>query len=59
MFAKDLELIDKLRADAIHVREPHVSGVRKLAGYAAQLTWMGGKFPIDVCYIIFQVPFAR
>ncbi|KAI9801239.1 MAG: pH-response regulator protein palA/rim20 [Piccolia ochrophora] len=48
MFAKDLEVVDKLRADAINVREPHSSGIRKLAAYAGQLTWMGGKFPIDI-----------
>lgn len=45
---KDLEAIDKLRADAVNSLEPHVSGIRKLTAYAAQLVWMGGKFPIDV-----------
>ena len=44
----DLEAIDKLRADAVNSLEPHVSGIRKLTAYAAQLVWMGGKFPIDV-----------
>ena len=48
MFAHDLEAIDKLRADAVTALEPHVSGIRKLAAYAAQLIWIGGKFPIDV-----------
>jgi programmed cell death 6-interacting protein len=48
MFTRDLELIDKLRADAINVREPHSSGVKKLTIYAAQLVCIGGKFPIDV-----------
>lgn len=48
MFAKDIETIDKLRNDAINVREPHESGIRKLAHYAAQLQWIGGKFPIDI-----------
>lgn len=49
MFTQDLEQIDKLRNDAVHAQEPHASGVRKLQAYAAQLTWLGGKFPIDVC----------
>ena len=48
MFVGDLEAIDKLRADAVNSLEPHVSGIRKLTAYAAQLVWMGGKFPIDV-----------
>lgn len=48
MFTSDLETIDRLRADAINVQEPHTSGVKKLLTYAAQLIWIGGKFPIDV-----------
>lgn len=48
MFTKDLATIDKLRTDAVNVREAHFSGTRKLAAYAAQLVWIGGKFPIDV-----------
>lgn len=48
MFKADLEVIDKLRKDAVYVREPHTSGLNKIAAYAAQLVWMGGKFPIDV-----------
>jgi programmed cell death 6-interacting protein len=48
MFTEDLAAIDQLRADAINVQEPHQSGVRKLAKYAAQLQWIGGKFPIDI-----------
>jgi hypothetical protein len=50
MFKQDLEVIDNLRRDAVNVKEPHVSGVKKIAAYAAQLAWIGGKFPIDVCY---------
>ncbi|KAJ5095239.1 hypothetical protein N7532_007530 [Penicillium argentinense] len=48
MFADDLMIIDKLRTEAINVQEPHVSGVSRLVTYAAQLKWLGGKFPIDV-----------
>ena len=48
MFRHDLEMIDRLRADAVNSLEPHVSGIRKLTAYAAQLVWVGGKFPIDV-----------
>lgn len=48
MFASDLEAIDKLRNEAINVLEPHASGIKKLTAYAAQLVWIGGKFPIDV-----------
>ncbi|KAI1322102.1 BRO1-like domain-containing protein [Xylariaceae sp. FL0255] len=48
MFRQDLEVIDALRSDAVNVREPHASGIKKLQGYAAQLVWMSGKFPIDI-----------
>lgn len=48
MFARDLDLIDKIRADAVNCVEAHTSGIRKLTAYAAQLVWIGGKFPIDV-----------
>ena len=47
-FARDLEIIDQLRKDAVTSLEPHASGIRKLQAYAAQLVWMGGKFPVDV-----------
>ena len=48
MFTADLEAIDKLRIQAVNVQEPHSSGIKKLMAYAAQLIWIGGKFPIDV-----------
>ena len=48
MFNSDLEAIDRLRADAVTSLEAHVSGITKLATYAAQMVWIGGKFPIDV-----------
>ncbi|KAL1393414.1 BRO1-like domain-containing protein [Phyllosticta capitalensis] len=48
MFAADLEAIDSLRSSAINSIEPHTSGVRKLQAYAAQLVWIGGKFPVDI-----------
>lgn len=48
MFARDLDLIDKIRAEAVNCLEAHTSGIRKLTAYAAQLIWIGGKFPIDV-----------
>lgn len=48
MFADDLLIIDRLRAEAVNVQEPHVSGISRLVTYAAQLKWLGGKFPIDV-----------
>jgi len=48
MFEDDLSRIDQLREDAIHVQEPHVSGIKRLAVYAAQLRYIGGKFPIDI-----------
>ncbi|KAL8966850.1 MAG: hypothetical protein Q9197_005755 [Variospora fuerteventurae] len=48
MFKKDLEAIDILRTNAVNSLEAHVSGVQKLTAYAAQLVWIGGKFPIDV-----------
>ena len=48
MFADDLMILDRLRSEAINVQEPHVSGVSRLVTYAAQLKWLGGKFPVDV-----------
>lgn len=51
MFAADMATIDKLRADAVNVQEPHISGIQKLARYAAQLQWISGKFPIDVWHL--------
>lgn len=48
MFTADLEAIDKLRIQAVNVQEPHSSGIKKLMAYAAQLLWIGGKFPIDI-----------
>ncbi|KAK8435982.1 BRO1-like domain-containing protein [Phyllosticta citricarpa] len=47
MFTADLDAIDSLRSSAINSIEPHASGVRKLQAYAAQLVWIGGKFPVD------------
>ena len=51
MFKEDLSLIDQLRSDAVTSLEAHSSGIRKLSAYAAQLVWIGGKFPIDVSSI--------
>ena len=48
MFVQDMEAIDKLRAEAVNSLEAHVSGIKKLTAYAAQLVWIGGKFPIDI-----------
>jgi len=48
MFVRDMEAIDRLRADAVNSLEPHVSGIRKLTAYTAQLVFVGGKFPIDI-----------
>lgn len=48
MFRQDLEVIESLRRDAVNVREAHASGIKKLQAYAAQLVWIGGKFPIDI-----------
>jgi programmed cell death 6-interacting protein len=50
MFVQDLEAIDRLRTDAVTSLEAHVSGIQKISAYAAQLVWIGGKFPIDVSY---------
>lgn len=47
-FKDDLHAIDKLRRDAVNSLEPHPSGVSRLIAYAAQLVWVGGKFPIDI-----------
>lgn len=47
-FARDFEVIDQLRRDAVNSLEPHSSGIRKIQQYAAQLVWMLGKFPVDI-----------
>lgn len=51
MFKADLATIDKMRADAVNVREPHVSGLVRLGAYAAVLFAASGKFPVDVCFV--------
>jgi len=48
MFATDLVTIDRLRAEAISVKEPHSSGLARLGKYAAVLWAASGKFPVDV-----------
>ncbi|KAK4149089.1 pH-response regulator protein palA/prr-1 [Chaetomidium leptoderma] len=48
MFRHDLDVIDSLRRDAVHTRDAHPSGIKKLQTYAGQLVWMTGKFPIDI-----------
>jgi programmed cell death 6-interacting protein len=48
MFKADLAAIDELRYGAAHAQEPHASGIKKLQAYAAQLVWIGGKFPLDI-----------
>ena len=48
MFAQDLQVIDTLRSEAINLREPHASGIKKLQTYAGQLAWVSGKFPLDI-----------
>jgi programmed cell death 6-interacting protein len=59
MFQHDLETIDALRRDAVNVREPHLSGIKKLQVYAGQLAWIGGKFPIDVRKYPLTTPLGR
>lgn len=54
MFAQDLEMVDRIRVDAVNSLEAHTSGIKKLTAYAAQLVWMGGKFPIDVIDTVFM-----
>ena len=53
MFKQDLEVIDALRQDAVNVHEAHPSGAKKLQAYAGQLAWISGKFPIDVCLVLY------
>ncbi|KAK6334313.1 pH-response regulator protein palA/rim20 [Orbilia blumenaviensis] len=48
MFKADLAMIDKLRSDAVNVREAHGSGLVKLGAYAAVLSAASGKFPVDI-----------
>lgn len=48
MFKTDLDTIDQVRSNAVNALEAHISGVQKLTLYAAQLVWIGGKFPIDI-----------
>lgn len=39
-FKDDCDTIEQLRESAIHVTEPHTTGVQKLTAYAAQLRYM-------------------
>ncbi|KAB8606209.1 hypothetical protein FH972_025840 [Carpinus fangiana] len=45
---KDLAEVEALRTAAVTSTDPHPSGIKKIQAYAAQLVWMGGKFPIDI-----------
>lgn len=40
LFDDDCSTIDRLREDAVHVTEPHHSGIEKLTSYAAQLKYI-------------------
>jgi len=40
VFDDDCRAIERLREDAIHVVEPHTTGIQKLTVYAAQLRYM-------------------
>ena len=48
MFKADLVAIDKMRSDAVNVRDAHGSELMKLGAYAAVLSAASGKFPVDV-----------
>ncbi|KAF3934762.1 Rhophilin-2 [Dactylellina cionopaga] len=48
MFKADLATIDRMRSDAVNVREPHASGLTRLGAYAAVLWAASGKFPVDI-----------
>lgn len=48
MFKDDLAAIDRLRSEAVSIREPHTSGIAKISQYAGQLVWLSGKFPADI-----------
>lgn len=39
-FEDDCREIERLREDAVHITEPHVSGIQKLTTYVAQLRYM-------------------
>ncbi|KAK5089069.1 pH-response regulator protein palA/rim20 [Lithohypha guttulata] len=47
-FEDDCRAIERLRNDAIHVVEPHTTGVQRLTVYAAQLRYMSSKFPLEL-----------
>ena len=40
VFEDDCREIERLREDAVHITEPHVSGIEKLNIYVAQLRYM-------------------
>lgn len=48
MFKADLAAIDRMRSDAVNVKEAHSSGQTRLGQYAAVLQAASGKFPVDV-----------
>lgn len=47
-FEDDCRAIEALREDAIHVTEPHISGVDRLTAYANQLQYITTKFPLEL-----------
>jgi programmed cell death 6-interacting protein len=54
MFADDCVAIDNTRTAAVQVTDAHVSGIKKLEAYAAQLVWMTAKFPVDVRVFVWR-----
>ena len=47
-FDDDCQAIERLREDAIHVVEPHNTGIQKLTSYAAQLRYMVSRLMIEL-----------
>lgn len=46
-FEDDCREIERLREDAVHITEPHVSGIERLAIYVAQLRYMVSSICIE------------
>jgi programmed cell death 6-interacting protein len=47
-YVADANALEKMRALAIQATDPHVSAIKKIQAYAAQLVWLEARFPIDV-----------
>lgn len=48
IFTDDLSTLNQLRNNAVSITSPSQEAMSTLLAYAGQLSWLVGKFPVDV-----------